>query len=700
MNNPLRRLSRHLKGRTPAVTLLFLGLGLTLVQLVLGYWLMVLEPRLSADAQSRTHALAQAHAHYLTEVLSGGAGEVTPRALTAAIDEILALRDESSLIPFIRGIVVEVDYDAVQAPAGSLDLRAGDPHCAGCFRVEIFLQHEKSRAHVGIATFFASPHFLQELIADLRERLAWSSLLAATLIFLAWLGVRRLMRRQEESEANLRNVFAAAPFPMILQDSEERRLILSNRAAMSYFATYLDRQGPITDQGWHDLLDGNPGTLLDTAEGEGREVCLWMGSEEPHWALVSSIPLAYFGKPSRLIAFADITPLKQVQAELHRAKEAAEQATRAKSTFLAIMSHEIRTPLNGILGMAQLLSRDTLAPLQRQRVQAIGWAGDALLSLVNDILDFSRIEAGRFQLDPTDFDLAELLEATRAIVEARAQEKGLRLDFQLDPAAVGIYRADGNRIRQVLLNLLGNAVKFTDRGRVSLRVRVIETQAEQATLGFEVSDTGIGIADEVLPKLFQEFTQSDQSIARRFGGSGLGLAISRRLVELMGGEIGVESRLGEGSTFHFQLPLPFGSEPEWALRSAVASGACAGLRLLVVDDVELNRMVLLGLLDDTRHRIHEAEHGQQALERLAEQDYDLIFLDLHMPVMDGFEAARRIRAFNDPRKSGVPIVALTADVTQETLQVCREIGINEVAPKPCPPGELQRLLQQFAPPPG
>ena len=664
MNNPLQRLVPRLSGGAPAIALLFLVLGVTLVQLVLVYWLMVLEPRLIADAQSRARALAQSQAHYLTEALSGDQGPPAPAAVLAAMDEVLALKDERSGIPFVRGLALEVDYDNLPASKGSLDLRAGDTACGDCIRVEIFLQHERSRAHIGIATFYANPHFLQDLIHDLRERLVWSSLLAALLIFLAWLGVRQLMRRQRESEANLRNVFAAAPFPMILQDAKDYRLLLSNRAAMSYFAALLDRQGPITDQSWQQLLGGGPGSPLPMEVAEGREVCLALKAEDPRWALVSSMPLDYFGQPSRLMAFADITPLKAAQRELHLAKEQAEQATRAKSAFLATMSHEIRTPLNGILGMAQLLSRDTLSPAQRERVQAICWAGDALLSLVNDILDFSRIEAGRFQLDPADFDLAELLERTRAIVAVRAQEKGLRLEFQVEPGAAGIYLGDANRIGQVLINLLGNAVKFTERGWVRLRVRVIEPREAGALLEFEVQDSGIGIAPEVLPGLFQEFTQSDQSIARRFGGSGLGLAISRRLAELMGGEIGADSQAGQGSTFFVRLPLPFGSEQAWAHHTTtVAQLETQGMRILVVDDVELNRMVLLGLLDESKHRIHEAEHGQQALERLAAEDYDLILLDLHMPVMDGFEAARCIRALPDPRGGGrATVVAVLHDL--------------------------------------
>ena len=366
---------------------------------------------------------------------------------------------------------------------------------------------------------------------------------------------------------------------------------------------------------------------------------------------------------------------------LEGAKREAEDADKAKSMFLAAMSHEIRTPMTGVLGMADLLATEPLTQKQLSYVAAIRTSGRHLLSVINDILDFSRIGAGGLYLEEIDFSVAEVLEQTRSILAPEATDRGLRLEFDLDEHSPPVVRGDPTRLRQILVNLIGNGLKFTSVGGVWVKIRCSAPTGQTTNFRFEVRDTGIGIPPERQPSLFHAFSQADLSTNRRFGGSGLGLAISRQLVTAMGGTIDVESEPGSGSTFWFEVPLQLGDIVVVAEKAALEQADVPPMRVLVAEDVAVNRDLLEALLGRQGHRVTFAVDGEEAVAKAASQQFDLILMDVQMPQVDGIEATRRIRALQSAA-AATPIVALTANVMDSERQRCLAAGMNMVLTKP------------------
>jgi two-component system, sensor histidine kinase and response regulator len=392
--------------------------------------------------------------------------------------------------------------------------------------------------------------------------------------------------------------------------------------------------------------------------------------------------------------FTDVTARTRHEAELRHARDAAQAAAKAKSEFLARMSHEIRTPMNGVLGMTTLLFDTPLTAEQRECATVVHESAEHLMHVIDDILDYSKIEAGKLRVESVPFETADVLEQALAIVAPSAGRKSLSLRAEAPRTPVPALLGDPHRLRQVLINLLGNAIKFTDTGSVTLRLAVREVANGSAALKIEVLDTGIGIEPEALGRLFSPFEQADGSMTRRFGGTGLGLAITRQLVELMGGRVGVTSEPGLGSNFWLELTLLVAA-PEIVAAPVLTKEAkpAHGLVVLLAEDNPVNIAVAVALLRREGHRVVVANSGESALEHLERQAFDVVLMDCHMPGMDGLEATRELRA----RGLRVPVIALTASAMDDERDACFAVGMDDFLAKPLTVASLREVLLRIRP---
>jgi two-component system sensor histidine kinase/response regulator len=535
------------------------------------------------------------------------------------------------------------------------------------------------------------------------------------------------LRKQSEDQLRqaaqrFSSVFNSSPIAASIATAEDGRFIQVNRNYQRDFGwTNEDLIGRSSVEVglWQDEAVRKP--WADALRRDGRvldhEVVWIKKSGEPCTVSISAEMTELDGKSCILAYVLDISEKRRLSEELdqHRnhleelvarrteqlaaAREQAETANRAKSAFLANMSHEIRTPMNTILGLAHMLRRGAPTAAQSDQLAKIESAGGHLLNIINDVLDISKIEAGRLELEDQEFKLGVLLDNVHSMIADQARAKGLAVE--VDPQTGPVWlRGDSTRVRQALLNFAGNAVKFTDSGFIALRARLLDDSAEGVLVRFEVEDTGIGIAADEQGHLFKAFEQADASTTRKYGGTGLGLAISQRLARLMGGDAGFASVLGQGSTFWFtarlrrghgamSVPVPAGmtGDAEAALRRH------AGQRILLVDDVDMNREVAQMLLQQTGLIVDIAENGRQAVDQASVHAYALILMDVQMPVMDGLEATRLIHAL--PGHESTPVLAMTANAFDDDRRVCLDAGMVDFVPKPVDPDRFHRTLLKW-----
>ena len=429
-------------------------------------------------------------------------------------------------------------------------------------------------------------------------------------------------------------------------------------------------------------------------------LCYRARHKDGHWIWIEANPIQIFSDDGATAEFIDIvrdvTQTKEFEAELEEARRQAVGAAAAKAAFLANMSHELRTPLTSIIGFSRLLSdRPELTDEARHFAERTSEASEALLAIINDVLDFSKLEAGHVSLELRPMSVRRLVEETTGLIALQAKAKGVELAMSLDPTTPEFVTGDMARLRQVLLNLLSNALKFTEQGSVTVRTDY-RTGGEEPLLRLTVTDTGAGIAPEKIAVLFERFSQADVSINRTHGGTGLGLAISKGIVELMGGVMGVDSREGQGSSFWLEIPAASAVAAVAAAAPDQAEMAQGGLplRILMVDDTAVNRELVKLMLGPLGVEVHEADGGQAGVEAAAVTRFDLILMDVRMPGVDGLEATRAIRA-DCPNNRLTPILALTADVQPENAAACRAAGMDDVLPKPIVPAQLLAKISEW-----
>ncbi|MES2150830.1 MAG: PAS domain S-box protein [Pseudomonadota bacterium] len=544
---------------------------------------------------------------------------------------------------------------------------------------------------------------------------------------LAIVSLRDVSDRQRAEQAlkaaaeRLNQIIQMMPIGLFIKDTDGR-LLLMNGACEQLFGFTLDEFNSdaqrynfspqeLEEFGQRDREAFAGGVMLDYVETLARQ------GRNLHLRTIKQPVFDEHGQPNYLICMAvDITGsihteqqlrelnehleerVQQRTRQLDLAKQVAEEASQAKGQFLANMSHEIRTPMNGVIGMAYLALKTDLNARQRDYIEKIRFAGEHLLGIIDDILDFSKIEAGKLEVETVAFTLEHVIQTLTTVVAPKAATRELTLVFELDPNLPRTLQGDPLRLGQVLINYTNNAIKFSDRGAITIRVKNIDDRAEDCLLRFEVCDNGIGMTAEETGKLFQSFQQADTSTTREYGGTGLGLAICKQLAQLMEGDVGVESTPGSGSCFWFtarvgKLDTPHAPPEPRRLPAGAPAELLDGARILLVEDNSFNQQIAFEVLEEAGCSVVLANNGIEALDLLAKAQFDCVLMDVQMPLMDGLEATRRIRA--QPRLTGLRVLAMTATATSEDRDRCIEAGMDDFISKPIQPFLLCQTVARW-----
>ena len=452
------------------------------------------------------------------------------------------------------------------------------------------------------------------------------------------------------------------------------------------------------------LLDSEEKELMtarNTRRTEGKEdvyeLRVFNKNKETRYWLVSAAPLlGDDGEVHGSIGIHwDITEMKQLEFELKGARHKAEESSKAKAMFLANMSHEMRTPLNGIVGMAEQLAQSQLDADQRYFVDIMRSASSTLLSIINDVLDISKIESGKFSIETTPFNLNETIRRTLSIFGEKAKQTNVSLDIELMDDRGIMHLGDPHRLSQVLFNIVGNAMKFTQAGYVRVTSHLARGENDICLVSFSIEDTGVGMDMAYLTKVFEAFTQEDASVTRKFGGSGLGLSIARNIVHIMGGTIEIESEKGKGTRVNIRIPMRISNEKtkQDIVEITDLQKSLKGLRILAVEDNELNRMVLQVILKKCEVVLTIAHNGQEAIDLIQQQEFDLVLMDVQMPVVDGLEATKYIR---NELKMIIPIIGLSANAMREEVEICKQAGMNDYLVKPYSERVLVEIMKKWS----
>jgi len=678
------------KRRPDPIALVFAVLMLALAVLAALDWLLVLEPRLRSEADTTARALANAYARSIQQIVSEDPEALDTDAIRDAVGEILELSDSQTGSPFFSAVSIEFS-----PPRQTASFRMGDVECDGCFTNAMPLFDPRNGVLVGNLSLSGSPVFYQAMRDDARNSfLIWTVGLLA-LMSMGWWALSLYQTHSTESDIRATAIFDASPIPLLLVRQGDGSIVDANEAAEQLLASAL-RSATRIDA----LLEPDAfATLSDSGPQVSRSLETRLQLPEgklPVLATATPVDIAEAGW--LIVALIDVSDHKAFENRIEQEKEKSETASRAKSAFLAAMSHEIRTPLNGILGFTHVLAQGRLDDEQREHLELIDISARNLLGIIEEILDFSRIEAGKFSVRQSRTDLHRLLDDTVRLFRNKAEEKGLELLYRQETGLPKLIETDGLRLRQLIGILLDNAIKFTPRGGLELETET-RLDAAEPTLALRVSDTGIGISTDELPKLFEPFYQVDQSSRRPAGGTGLGLVIARNICESLGGTIDVDSREGHGSCFTVLLPLRIredersdGPRPEFQPRRSTRIDT----RALVVDDDPINGKLLVYLLQARNIIAGRVESGSAAIRQIRERDYDLVFLDLHMPGMTGWDVVRELKhqQGSEPR-SFPPLIATTADVQKGSRERLLGEGLDDFLAKPVDTRALDEVIARW-----